>query len=185
MIGSLMYLTNTRPNICFAVNTLSQFLTDPRHVHLIVVKHILRYLKGTVDYGLKYEANQNINVEGYLDSYWASSSIDRKSTSGCYFSMGLGVISLFSRKQSYVALSTAKAEYVAACSASCEAVWLWNLLSDIFDPQLDATCIHCDNQSCVKLSENPVEIKYHYIRDMVQKGAVKLQYVAIGFKANS
>ena len=57
MTRSLMYLTNTRPNICFSVNTLSQFLTDPRHVHLIVVKHILRYLKGTVDYGLKYEAN--------------------------------------------------------------------------------------------------------------------------------
>ena len=64
MIGSLMYLTNTRPNICFAVNTLSQFLTDPKNVHLIAAKHILRYLKGTIDYGLKYEANQKINLEG-------------------------------------------------------------------------------------------------------------------------
>ena len=62
MIGSLMYLTNTRPDICFAVNTLSQFLTDPRHVHLIAAKHILRYLKGTVDYGLKYNTNQKINL---------------------------------------------------------------------------------------------------------------------------
>ena len=85
-----------------------------------------------------------------------------------------------------MALSTTEAEYVTACSASCEAVWLRKLLSDIFDQQLDATCIHCDNQSCVKLSENPVfhdrskhiEIKYHYIRDMVQRGAVKLLYVA-------
>ena len=81
------------------------------------------------------------------------------------------VISWFSRKQSYVALSTAEVEYVAACSASCEAVWLRKLLSEIFDLQLDATCIHCDNQSCVKLSENPVfhdkskhiEIRYHYM----------------------
>ena len=97
------------------------------------------------------------------------------------------MISWFSRKQSSVALSTAKAEYIAACSASCEAVWLRKLLLDLFDLELEATCIFCDNQSCVKLPENPVfhdkskhiEIKYHYIRDMVQRGAVKLQYVAI------
>ena len=122
MIGPLMYLTNTRPDICFAVNTLSQFLTDPRSVHLIVAKHILRYLKGTVDYGLKYDANQNINLEGYVDSDWAGSAIDRKSNSGGCFSMGSGVISWFSRKQSCVALSIAEVEYVKACSASCEAV---------------------------------------------------------------
>ena len=93
MIGSLMYLTNTRPDICFAVNTLSQYLTDPRHVHLTAAKHILRYLKGTIDYGIKYEVNQKINLEGYVDSYWASSAIDRKSTSGYFFSMGSVVIS--------------------------------------------------------------------------------------------
>ena len=88
--------------------------------------------RGTVDYGLKYDANQKINLEGYVDSYWAGSAIDKKSTSGCCFSMGSGMISWFSRKQSCVALSTGEAEYVAACSASCEAVWLRKLLSDIF-----------------------------------------------------
>ena len=85
-----------------------------------------------------------------------------------------------------MALSTAEPEYVVACLASCEVVWLRKLLSGLFDLQLNATCIHCDNQSCVKLPENRVfhdkskhiEIKYHYIRDMVWKGAVKLQYVA-------
>ena len=139
-------------------------------------------MRCTIDYGLKYEVNQKINLEGYVDLDWAGSSIDRKSTSGFFFSMGSGVISWFSRKQSCVALSTAEAEYVAACSASCEAVWLRNLLSDIFDLQLDATCVHCDKQSCVKLSKNPVfhdkskhiDIKYHYIRDMVQRAVVKL-----------
>ena len=136
MIGSLMYLTNTRPGICFAVNTLSQYLIDPRSVHFTAAKHILRYLKGTIDYGLKYEANQNINLEGYVDSDWADSAIDRKSTLGCYFNMGSGVISWFSRKQSCVELSTIEAQYVAACSASCEAVWLRKLLSDLFDLQI-------------------------------------------------
>ena len=93
MIGSLMYLMNTRPDICFAVNTLSQYLTDPRHVHLTAANHILRYLKGTVDYGLKYKTDQRIKLEGYVDSDWASSGIDRKTTSGWYFSMGSGMIS--------------------------------------------------------------------------------------------
>ena len=96
--------------------------------------------------------------------------------------MGSGVISWFSRNKSYVVLSIAKAEYVAACSTTCEVVWLRKLLSDLFDLQMDATC---DNQSCVKLSENSVfhdkskhiEINYHYIRAMVQRGAMKLQYV--------
>ena len=128
-----MYLTNTRLDICFAMNTLSQFLIDLKHVHLIATKHILRYLKGTVDYGLKYEVNQNINLEGYVDSNWAGSAIDRKSTSGCCFSMGSGVISWFSRKQSYVELSIPEAEYVVACLASCKVVWLRKLLSDLFD----------------------------------------------------
>ena len=78
----------------------------------------------------------------YVDSDWAGNAIDRKSTSRFFFSMGLGMISWFSRKQSYVALSIAEVEYVAACSASCEAVWLCKLLSDLFDLQLDATSIY-------------------------------------------
>ena len=127
------------------MNTLSQFLADPRHVHLIGAKNILRYLKGAVYYGLKYEANQNINLEGYVDSDWEGSAIDRKSALALLFSMGLGVISWFSRKQSFLALSTVEAEYVAACSASCEAMWLRKLLSDLLDIQLDATCIYCAN----------------------------------------
>ena len=99
----------------------------------MVAKHILRYLKGTVDDGLKYEVDQKINLEGYVDSDWASNAIDRKITSGCCFSMGSGVISWLSRKQSYVALSIAEVEYVAACSASCEAMWL---RKDCFLPKI-------------------------------------------------
>ena len=78
MIRSLMYLMNTRPYILLAVNTLIQFLTDPRHVHLIVAKHAVRYLKGTVEYGIKYEVNQKINLEGYVDSDWEVPLIGRE-----------------------------------------------------------------------------------------------------------
>ena len=84
-----------------------------RHVHLIVAKHILRYLKGTVDCGLKYEVDQKINLEGYVDSDWAGSAIDRKSTSGCYFSMGSSVISWFGRMESCMVLRTTEAKDVA------------------------------------------------------------------------
>ena len=83
MICSLMCLMNMRPDICFVVNNLSQFLTDPRHVHLIAAKHILRYLKGTIDYGLKYDVNQKINLHGYVDSDWEGSSSDKNITLGC------------------------------------------------------------------------------------------------------
>ena len=93
MIGSLMYMTNTISDICFVVNTLIQFLTNPRHVHLVVAKHVLRYLKGIVYYWIKYDANQKIKLYDYVDSDWEGISIDRKSTSGCCFSLGYGMIS--------------------------------------------------------------------------------------------
>jgi hypothetical protein len=91
-----------------------------------------------------------------------------------------------SRKQSSIALSIAKAEYSVACSASCEAIWLRKLLTDLFDLEMRATLILCDNQSCIKMTKNPVfhdrskhiEIRYHYIRDMVQRRALKLQYIS-------
>jgi hypothetical protein len=88
MIGSLMYLTNTRPDICFVVNTLSQYMVVPRCVHLIATKHVMRYLKGTIDYGLRYVSDREISLQGYTDSDWVGSVADQKSTYGCCFSLG-------------------------------------------------------------------------------------------------
>ena len=90
-----------------------------------------------------------------------------------------------SRKQSNIALNTTEAEYIATCSSSCEAIWIHKLLTGLFDLEMEATVILCDNQSCIKMTENPVfhdkskhiEIRYHYICDMVQRGAINLQYV--------
>jgi hypothetical protein len=186
LIGSLMYLVNTRPDICFAVNTLSQFMVEPRRVHWVAAKHVLRYLCGTVDYGLDYHRGDGVRLVGYTDSDWAGCVSDRKSTSGCCFGLGSAVVSWFSRKQKSVALSSAEAEYMAASQASCEALWLRKMLIGLFGVQLRPTVIYCDNQSCIKLSENPVfhdrskhiEIRYHFIRDYVQRGAVELQYIS-------
>ena len=108
------------------------------------------------------------DMQGTAISDWADSVPNQKSTSGCCFSLGSAVIAWRSRKQTSVALSTTEAEYIAACVACSEAVCLRKMISGLFDLQLEATCIYCDNQSCIKLSENPVchdnskhiEIKY-------------------------
>jgi hypothetical protein len=93
IIGSLMYLTNTRPNIFFAMNTLSQFLVEPKCVQIVAAKHVMTYLKGTLDFGLSYNGDHDFRLSGYTDSDWARSVSDRKSTSGCCFSLRSSVIS--------------------------------------------------------------------------------------------
>jgi hypothetical protein len=124
IIRSLMYLMNTRLDIYFTVNTLSQFLVEPIHVHLVAAKHVMRCLKGTMDYGLSYDGDHDFTLSGYTDADWEKSVADRKRTSGCCFSLGSNMISWQSRKQSSIALSTAEAEYIATSSASCEAIWI-------------------------------------------------------------
>ena len=141
MIGLLMYLMNTRTYICFAANTLSQYMVEPRSVHLVAAKHVMRYLKGTIDYGLRYASYHEISLQGFTDSDWADSVVDWKSAFGCCFSMGSTMISWFSRKQTSVALSKTEAEYIAACSASSEAMRLWKLLVGLFDLELETTYI--------------------------------------------
>jgi hypothetical protein len=139
LIGSLMYLVNTRPNICFVVNTLSQFMVESRQVHWVAAKHVLRYLRGTVGFGLRYVGGDGVRLHGYSDSDWAGSAVDRKSTSGGCFSLGSTVVSWFSRKQTSVALSSAEAEYMAASLASCEAIWLRKLLAGLSGQVLEPT----------------------------------------------
>jgi hypothetical protein len=109
IIGSLMYLKNTRPDVCFVVNTLTQFLVEPRHVHLVVAKHVMRYLKGTLYYGISYDGDHDFTLSGYTDSNWDGSASDRKRNLGCCFSLGSAMISWKSRKKSSIALSTTEA----------------------------------------------------------------------------
>eukprot|EP00253_Pinus_taeda_P007219 PITA_07219 len=143
-------------------------------------------LSGGSLHGLRYIAG-DVRLLGYTDVDRAGSVVDPKSTSKCCFSLGSASISWMSRKQKSVALSTAEAEYIAASMASCEVVWLQKLFSELFGFTLDTTVILCDNQSGIRFSVNPVfhdrskhiDIKYHYIRDMVQRGAIRLQHIGI------
>ena len=131
-------------------------MCEPRKTHWVAAKHVLRYLCGTVGYGLHYTMDSDMQLVGYTDPDWASSVEDRKSTSGCYFSLGSTVISWFSRKQTSVALSSMEAEYIAACMVAWEAVSLRKLLAGLFGHMLELTVIRCDNQSCVHMLVNPV-----------------------------
>jgi hypothetical protein len=170
-----MYLVNTRPDICFAVNTLSQFQVEPRHDHWIAAKNVLRYIHGTINYGLRYTASSDMQLYGFTDSDWEGIAKDIKSTSGICFSLGSAMTSWSSKKHKSVALSTSAIDYVTACEACTEAIWLRNLISDLFDQVSDSTITHCDNQSCIMLSEHPVfhewskhiETKYYFIRNKV------------------
>ena len=96
--------------ICFVVNTLNQYMVNPKHIHLVGAKHVMRYLKGTLDYGLRYASNGEIRLHGFKDSYWEGSVEDKKNTSGCCFSLGSGMISWVKRKQTSIALSMAETE---------------------------------------------------------------------------
>ena len=119
-----MYLTNTSPYLCFVVNTLSQYMVNPRHIHLVGEKHVMSYPKETLDYGLRYASNGDIRLHGFTDLDWVGSTKDKKRTSRCCFSLGSCMISWFSRNHTSIALSTIEAEYIATCSACIEAVWI-------------------------------------------------------------
>jgi hypothetical protein len=118
---------------------------EPRQEHWIDAKHVLRYIHGTINYGLRYTTSSDIQLHGFIDSDWAGSEEDKKSTSGMCFSLGSAMISWGSRKHNFIALSTAEAEYMAECEACTEAVWLRKLVSNLFDQTPESTTIYCDN----------------------------------------
>jgi hypothetical protein len=157
-------------------------MCNPKDIHMIVAKHILRYVRGTIAYGLRYPSSGGVMLHGYTNSDWMGNTMDQKSTSRYCFSLGSAMISWSNRKQGSIAQSTAEPEYFVASVASREAVWLRKLLSDLFNVELKPTIIHCDNQSCIKLSKNHVfndrskhiGMRYHYVRDMVQKNILSI-----------
>ncbi|PKU71137.1 putative mitochondrial protein [Dendrobium catenatum] len=124
LIGSLRYLTSTRPDTLYEVGIVSRYMENPTETHLKAAKRILRYIKGTQNHGLLYSHSNEFQLSGYSDSDWAGDQDDRKSTSGFLFYMGDTAFSWSSQKQPIVALSTCEAEYVATSSCVCLAIWL-------------------------------------------------------------
>jgi len=186
-VGQLLYLsTRTRPDIAYAVGNVARFSSKPSQQHWIAVKRIFRYLNGTINHGLLFDNKSN--VEGFSDADWAGNLDDRKSTSGYVFMMSGAAISWNSKKQSCVALSTAEAEYIALAKASQESVWLQRLLIDMGEKQKNAIIIHEDNQSAIAMAKNPsfhgrakhIDMKYHYVRELVKDDKIELRYCETG-----
>ncbi|KAG2761114.1 Retrovirus-related Pol polyprotein from transposon TNT 1-94 [Phytophthora cactorum] len=187
-VGVLMHLmTATRPDIAYAVGYVSRFMENPQEEHWVAVKRIFRYLQGTKTHGICFKPGNKIDFRGYSDADWAGDLADRKSTSGYTFMLMSAPVSWGSKKQSSVSLSTSEAEYIALSLAIQKGKWIHRLLCEILaaanetGPEL---MIREDNQSCIKMTKNPVnhgrakhiDIKYHHIRDEVKRGEVKLQY---------
>jgi hypothetical protein len=184
-VGSLMYaMTCTRPDIAYAVSTVSRYCSNYGAAHWTAVKRIMRYLKGTAHYRLKLGGDAQAKLSGYCDADWAGDLDERKSTTGYAFYLGGGLISWNSKRQPTVALSTAEAEYMAATQAVKEAMWLKQLLSELGLSQSEPVLIRSDNQGCIALTKNPayhsrtkhIDIRHHFIRDSVEVGDIELQY---------
>ena len=185
IVGSLIYLTISRPDLSYAVGLESQYMQLPRKPHLDAVRRTLRYVSATLDYALFYEAGTELQLYGFTDADWAGSVCDRRSTSGFMFSLGSAAITWSSKKQPTVALSSTEAEYRGAAVAACEVAWLQMLLGDLGIQVQRPVVIHCDNLSSIQLARNPVfhartkhiEVHYHFVRERVLDGDIDLTYV--------
>ena len=182
MVGSLMYLTATRPDMMFVVSLISRYMENPTETHLQVAKRVLRYLRGTLDFGIFYKKGGNSELIAYTDSDYAGDLGDRKSTSGYVFLLSSGTISWLSKKQPVVSLSTTEAEFIAATVCACQTVWLKRVLEKLGLTQEKTTIIHCDSSSAIKLSKNPVmhgrskhiDVRFHFLRELTKGGTVEL-----------
>ncbi|GJX86410.1 ribonuclease H-like domain-containing protein [Tanacetum coccineum] len=183
--GALQYLTFTRPDISYAVQQVCLFMHDPREPHLSALKRILRYVRGTLSYGLQLYSSTTSSLVAYSDADWAGCPTTRRSTSGYCVFLGNNLLSWSSKRQFTLSRSSAEAEYRGVANAVAETCWLRNLLRELHTPLATATLVYCDNVSAVYLSSNPVqhqrtkhiEIDIHFVRDLVATGAIRVLHV--------
>ncbi len=184
-IGALLFVTLSRPDIAYAVNQCSRFVSNPGLQHWTAVKRIMRYLKHTLDYKLKLGGHDTLQLAGYCDADWSMDLDDRKSTTGYVFKLGNSVISWGVRKQRTVALSSTEAEYMAASEATKELLYLRSILKELDIEQTESTVLYVDNRGAIDLARNPVyhdrskhiDMRYHFIRERVQDNTLQIEHV--------
>ncbi|RVW31986.1 Retrovirus-related Pol polyprotein from transposon RE1 [Vitis vinifera] len=186
LVGRLIYLSHTRPDIGFAVSAVSQFMHSPTEEHMEAVYRILRYLKMTPGKGLFFKKTENRDTEVYSDADWAGNIIDRRSTSGyCSFVWG-NLVTWRSKKQSVVARSSAEAEYKALAQGICEGIWIKRVLSELGQTSSSPILMMCDNQAAISIAKNPVhhdrtkhvEIDRHFITEKLDQEDLTFPQVA-------
>ncbi|XP_057489422.1 secreted RxLR effector protein 161-like [Actinidia eriantha] len=179
IVGSLMYLTATKPDIMYALSLINRYMECPTEYHLLAAKRVLCYLKGTIDFGVFYKTEDLIGFSDY-----AGDLDDRKSTSGYVFMMSSGAVSWSSKKQQIVTLSTTEVAFIAAAVCACQAIWLKRILEMLHKFQQDPIQLYYDNSSTIKLSNNPVlhgrnkhiDVRYHFLHDLAKDGIIELVY---------
>ncbi|XP_066317652.1 uncharacterized mitochondrial protein AtMg00810-like [Miscanthus floridulus] len=188
MVGALQYLTLTRPDICYAVNKVCQFLHAPTMVHWSAVKRILRYIKGSWNTGLKISKSNSMIISAFSDADWAGCVDDRRSTGGFAVFLGSNIISWSARKQATVSRSSTEAEYKALANATAKMMWVQKLLQELGVPHVRTARLWCDNLGAKYLTANPVfhartkhiEIDFHFVRERVAKKLLDVRFISSG-----
>jgi hypothetical protein len=188
LVGRLIYLCHTRPDISYAVSVVSRYMHDARSGHLDVVYRILRYLKSSRGKGLMFRSHGHLNVNGYCDADWASCLDDRRSTSDYCVFVGGNLVSWRSKKQSIVSRSTAEAEYKAMSLVVSEMLRIRNLLSELNVLRKGPSRLLCDNISAISIANNlvqhdrtkHVEIDRFFIKEKLDDGTIELSHVNSG-----
>ena len=182
LVGKLIYLSHTRPDIGYSVSMVSQFMNNPNEEHMEAVYRILRYLKLTPGKGLYFGKSTDKSIKIYSDADWAGSVVDRRSTSGyCTYVWG-NLVTWRSKKQSVVSRSSAEAEFRAMAHGICEGMWLRRLLKELRIVVEEPMKVLCDNQSAISIAKNPVHhdrtkhvgIDRHFIKEKIEGGIIKL-----------
>ena len=187
LVGKLIYLSHTRPDIAFAVSLVSQFMHDPYSTHMNAVLRILRYLKSAPGKGILLSPHDGLKVEAYTDADWAGSP-DRKSISGYCTFLGGNLVTWRSKKQNVVARSSAEAEFRAMAQGVCELLWLKGLLEDLGVSVHLPMMLFCDNKAAISIAHNPiqhdrtkhVEIDRHFIKEKLESGLICMPFVQSG-----
>ncbi|KAK1414103.1 hypothetical protein QVD17_29844 [Tagetes erecta] len=185
IVGKLIYLSHTRPDIAYAVGVVSQFMHRPQVSHMEAALRIIRYLKGTPDHGVLFKANGHLETQVYTDADWAGDKGNRRSTSGYFTLVGGNLVTWRSKKQKVVALSSAEAEFRGIARGLTEALWIRKLLKEIGYPPTQTSKIMCDNKAAIQISENPVqhdrtkhvEVDRHFIKEKLENGIIELPFI--------
>ncbi|KAL5703600.1 hypothetical protein ACHQM5_022129 [Ranunculus cassubicifolius] len=186
IVGSLQYLNLTRPDISYAVHHVAQFMGTPREPHLLAAKRILRYLKGTLEFGLDFQPSKGPpTLHAFSDADWAGCPDTRRSTSGFCIFLGSNLISWCAKKQPTVSRSSAESEYRALSQLCAETIWIAFLLRELHSPTSVPITLYCDNLSTTYMAANPVfhartkhiELDYHFVRERVASGTHRVQFV--------
>nr|XP_028955049.1 uncharacterized protein LOC114823790 [Malus domestica] len=186
LVGSLQYLTLTRPDISFDVQNVSQFMGHPTTAHMEAVKRILRYLKGSLGMGLRLtSSSQPFRLIAYSDADWAGCPGTRRSTTGFCIFLGDNLISWCAKKQRTVSRSSAEAEYRALAFACADSIWIAGLLRELRVPVFEPILMHCDNLSATYMAANPVfhartkhiALDYHFVRERVASGTHRVHFL--------